>query len=270
MDIIRKGGSNIDGQAGDERGFTREEYYILEGVPLPLFLASKWYIPKKGTFHPQYPFYVAEDSKVTNNMELTRFDENGKRIGGRGITVSTYWRLLNMSDPTNNNDDLDKWAQGCYPWLLPVQDYKTGTVRLEESLDYLWRYGIFNPVTDIEDEEYLADPVKDKDVERWRKRKFENAAGTKLTGTKQRSITSASFYYFAYSTSFKEEYQGDYSGAVNDADIRIAGRDFKKGQDDRRPERRTALLGAHGRPAVALLEGRHDAPPRSKDLGKVL
>jgi hypothetical protein len=238
--IIHIGGEDLDGSWGESKTFVRENKYELVGVPLPVFLISP-VIPKKNTIHPKYPWCIAEDSRITKNIETP---------AGRGVTVATTYRVLNIVPNKNEEEDEEKDEEQTiarnYPWLLPAQDVKMEVVRLEESMDFLWRFGKWES-TDLHDSLNDLDIDTDKpentklnnwnynnrpDIleERWRQKPFETTAGTKLTGTKQRNIMAISFWYYALKSWYKDEYITEFTDTVNDDDIEIAGKKYKKGE----------------------------------------
>jgi hypothetical protein len=231
------GGQDMDGQWTEQKTFVRENYYELVGVPLPVFCVSSM-IPQKNSIHPKYPWCIAEDSRISKNIETPT---------GRGVTVSTTYRILQVVKNLDDDKSEEQTISKNYPWLLPAQDVKYEVVRLEESMDYLWRYGKWEETdlhdslndADINDSEISANQKDnnwnnyfrpDKQEERWRKKPFQTTAGTKLTGTKQRNILALSFWYFALAKWYKEEDIMKFSDTVNDQDIELIGKKYKKGQ----------------------------------------
>ena len=192
-------------------------------------------IPRRGSIHPVYPWCVAEDSRVTKNIELTSEKDC---LGGRGITISTVYRCLTLHEPRDeDNDDEDQFITKNYPWLLPAQDYKVFPIKLEESQNCLYRFGKWEP-TDMhdnlndagnDDNNWKNENREDRTVERCRKIPFETTAQTKLVGTKNRTILGVSFWYYILSDWFEKEFVLEFQESINQEEMEIAGETYEAG-----------------------------------------
>jgi len=220
--IIAKGGQDMDGTWGTTKTFTREFYFELINVPLPLFMMSS-FIPAYNSLHPYYPWALAKDSKCTKNIETDV---------GRGITISTNYQILKPAVPFNGiGFTLVDVIAGNMPFLLPAQDMSYEPVAVEETLDDLY--------LEKTDAEYDADVLDEIQkgvngrpqwVSRWKQLPFQTTAGTKLTGTRLRNILKMSFWYLANPLWFEEAYvETRYTGVVNHAPVTIAGKLFDTG-----------------------------------------
>jgi len=201
--IIARGGKDLDGSWGEGKTFVRETYYILENVPLPLFMISPL-IPVYNSFHPLYPFALAQDSKISCNI---------LKDGGQGITVSTTYKVLkpNVSLTGLSGWDVASVINNNLPHLLPAQDVKYTAVSVTETLYHLYQ-------------------LKDDKDDEWESVPFQTTAGTTLTGTTTRNISKMSFWYFVSPDLFDEEtLLTKYTGVVNDAPVTIAGRSCPTG-----------------------------------------
>jgi len=220
--ILVKGGQDMDGTWGTTKTFTREFYFELINVPLPLFMMSS-FIPAYNSLHPVYPWALAKDSKCTKNVETNV---------GRGVTISTNYQILKPAVPFNGvGFTLADVIAGNMPFLLPAQDVSYEPVAIEEPLDDLY--------VEKTDAEYDAEVLKEIQkgvlgrpdlVSRWKNRPFQTTAGTKLTGTRLRNILKMSFWYLANPLWFDEAtVETQYTGVVNHAPVTIAGKNFKTG-----------------------------------------
>jgi len=231
--IIVKGGKDIDGSWGSGKTFTREFYFELINVPVPVFMFSS-FIPAYNSLHPYYPFAVAKDSKVSNQAETPR---------GRVITLSTNYEVIRPRKPLNEiiKECIDKkidWtiddviaANG--PFQLPAQDVTYEPIVVEETLDNLY---VEKTAKELWNEEHVQDVPRDQ-IDRWKQIPFWTTAGTKLTGTRTRNILKMSFWYFADPRWFSEvdppldeaAIVTKYTGVVNDAPVVIDGRFYPTG-----------------------------------------
>ena len=208
--IIVKGGRDLDGAWGDRKTFVREFYFELVNVPIPLFQISP-FIPAYNSLHPDYPFAIAKDSKIVNNIETP---------AGRGITVSTNYEILKPAMPFTGLDDINLAALilGNMPFNLPAQDVEYEIVQVEETLDSLYKEFEIDEIGEINDR-----------IE-WRAMPFQTTAGTKLTGTRTRNLLKMSFWYLADPLWYSEaEFETEYTGVVNNSSTTIAGRFCPKG-----------------------------------------
>ena len=215
--IIVKGGQDMDGTWGTTKTFTREFYFVLINVPLPLFMMSS-FIPAYNSLHPLYPWAIAKDSKCTKNIETDV---------GRGITISTNYQILKPAVPFNgSNFTIADIIAGNMPFLLPAQDVSYEPVAVEEALDDLY----VEKTQDEIDKEALDLDVHPDKINRWKLVPFQTTAGTKLTGTRLRNILKMSFWYLANPLWFSEDFlETHYTGVVNHAPVTIAGRYYDTG-----------------------------------------
>jgi len=215
--ILVKGGQDMDGTWGATKTFTREFYFELINVPLPLFMMSS-FIPAYNSLHPYYPWALAKESKCTKNVETN---------AGRGITISTNYQILKPAVPFNGvGFTLADVIAGNMPFLLPAQDVSYEPVAIEEPLDDLY---VEKTQKEIEREALELDIDPDK-INRWKQVPFQTTAGTKLTGTRLRNILKRSFWYLADPLWFEESaVETQYTGVVNHAPVTIAGKNFKTG-----------------------------------------
>jgi len=140
--ILVKGGQDMDGTWGTTKTFTREFYFVLINVPLPLFMMSS-FIPAYNSLHPLYPWAIAKDSKCTKNIETDV---------GRGITISTNYQILKPAVPFNgSNFTIADIIAGNMPFLLPAQDVSYEPVAVEEPLDDLYVEKTQEPVGSFAD-----------------------------------------------------------------------------------------------------------------------
>jgi hypothetical protein len=220
--IIVRGGQDMDGTWGATKTFTREFYFVLVNVPLPLFMMSS-YIPAYNSLHPYYPWAIAKDSKCTKNIETDV---------GRGVTISTNYQILKPAIPFNGvGFTIADMIAGNLPFLLPAQDVSYETVAVEETLDNLY--------VEKSDEEYQKEVAeemakgaagKPELVNKWKMVPFQTTACTKLTGTRLRNLLKMSFWYLTDPLWFDEAaVETHYTGVVNHAPITIAGKNFKTG-----------------------------------------
>jgi hypothetical protein len=212
-----KGGQDMDGTWGVTKTFTRDFYFELIHVPLPLFMMSS-YIPAYNSLHPVYPWAIAKDSKCTKNIETQV---------GRGITISTNYQILKPAVPFNgvNFTLVDLIAENM-PWDLPAQDISYEPVAVEETLDDLY--------VEKTESEKQAERDHDDDgvlwMDNWKQVPFQTSSGTKLTGTTTRNIFKMSFWYFVNPAGFDEAVlQTQYTNTVNASDVTIAGRFCPRG-----------------------------------------
>ena len=217
-EIIVKGGQDLGGSWGGGKTFEREFYFELINVPIPIFMLSP-YIPAYNSFHPNYPFALAKDSRVTKNIET---------LYGRTITVTTTYQVLkpNVSLTGLSGLNIANVILENLPNLLPAQDVVYEPVTVEETLDYLY----VKKSDEEYNQEYQAEVAKadlgNPDlVSRWKEVPFRTTSGTKLTGTRNRNTLKMSFWYFVESASVDEaELVTRYTGVVNNGDVVIAGR----------------------------------------------
>jgi len=217
-EIIEKGGKDIDGVWGSSKTFTREVYFELINVPIPLFMISP-FIPAYNSLHPIYPFAIAKDSRISNNIETPL---------GRAVTISTNYQILKPAVPLMGLSGFDVAAiiNGNLPFLLPAQDVDYETVPVEETLDDLY---VEKTQKEIDDEILFTDETN-YTVNLWKQVPFQTTAGTKLTGTRIRNILKMSFWYLADPMWFDEaDIETTYTGVVNHAPVTIAGRYFPTG-----------------------------------------
>jgi len=243
--IIVLGGKDIDGSWGSGKTFTREFYFELINVPVPVFMLSS-FIPAYNSLHPYYPFAVAKDSRVSNQKETQT---------GRVITLSTNYEVIKPARPLNEimaeNPEwtIDDVLNMNLPLLLPAQDVSYEPIAVEETLDDLY---VKKTAKEIWDEEHVQDVPRDE-IDLWKQIPFRTTAGTKLTGTRTRNILKMSFWYFVDPVLFEEWFANwfeevsenvdeetdaeavietdieakieiAYTGVVNDAPVTIAGR----------------------------------------------
>ena len=216
--IIVKGGKDLDGAWGTSKTFVREFYFDLINVPIPLFMISS-FIPAYHSLHPVYPFVIAKDSKITNNVETPL---------GRAITVSTNYQILKPAVPINGRTGftMADVIAGNMPFLLPAQDVSYEPAAVEETLDDLY----VEKTTEEIGKEALQLEIPPDRINRWKQMPFRTTAGTKLTGTRIRNILKMSFWYLANPVWFEEaDLETTYTGVVNHAPVRIAGRLFPTG-----------------------------------------
>jgi len=215
--IIARGGQDMDGTWGTTKTFTREFYFVLINVPLPLFMMSS-FIPAYNSLHPYYPWAIAKDSKCTKNIETDV---------GRGITISTNYQILKPAVPFNGvGFTLADIIAGNMPFLLPAQDVSYEPVAVEEILDDLY---VEKTQDEIMQEALALDVLPDR-INRWKRVPFQTTAGTKLTGTRLRNILKMSFWYLADPLWFEESaVETQYTGVVNHAPVAIAGKFFGTG-----------------------------------------
>ena len=211
--IIEKGGKDIDGQWGEGKTFVRESYYLLEDVPLPLFMLSP-FIPVHNSFHPLYPFAIAKDSRISCNL---------LKNGGQGVTVSTTYQILkpNLSLMGLSGWNLKTVINYNLPHLLPAQDVKYTPMVVEETQNELYVEKTQEEILSEADELGILPSF----INTWKVMPFRTTAGTKLTGTITRNILKMSFWYFVPSLLFDEaELVTQYTGVVNSTPRMIAGR----------------------------------------------
>jgi len=199
-EIIVIGGQDLDGSWGTGKTFQRECVFELINVPLPMFMISP-FIPAYNSFHPDYPFALAKESKISKNIETSY---------GRTVTITTTYQVLK---PNKTLTGLSGWNIDAVifdnlPHLLPAQDVTYESVAVEETLDHLY----------VDEEE------------EWVEMPFQTTAGTKLTGTTTRNILKMKFWYFVETLLLDEsELVTQYTGVVNDDEIMIAGRNCPTG-----------------------------------------
>ena len=216
--IIVRGGKDLDGAWGTSKTFVREFYFDLINVPIPLFMISS-FIPAYNSLHPVYPFVIAKDSKITNNVETPL---------GRAITVSTNYQILKPAMPLTGLTGFAVAAviAGNMPFLLPAQDVSYEPAAVEETLDDLYIEKTAEEIL----RESLQLGIHPDLINRWKLTPFRTTAGTKLTGTRLRNILKMSFWYLADPAGFDEAgIETHYTGVVNHAPVRIAGRYFLTG-----------------------------------------
>jgi len=216
--IIVKGGQDMDGTWGASKTFTREFYFELINVPLPLFMMSS-FIPAYNSLHPYYPWALAKDSKCTKNIETAV---------GRGITISTNYQILKPAVPLNGiTFTMVDVIAGNMPFLLPAQDVSYEPVAVEETLDDLY---IEKTQKEIDREAAGQPNVQPEDIYPFKPAPFQTTAGTKLTGTRLRNILKMSFWYLADPAWFSEDFvETHYTGVVNHKPVMIAGRYYDTG-----------------------------------------
>jgi hypothetical protein len=215
--IVVKGGQDKDGTWGATKTFTREFYFELINVPLPLFMMSS-FIPAYNSLHPYYPWAIAKDSKCTKNVETNV---------GRGVTISTNYQILKPAVPFNGvGFTFADVIAGNMPFLLPAQDVSYEPVAVEEPLDDLYVEKTQSEIV----KEALALDVHPDLINRWKQVPFQTTANTKLTGTRLRNILKMSFWYLANPLWFDEAtVETQYTGVVNHAPVTIAGKFFGTG-----------------------------------------
>lgn len=193
--MIIKGGKDTSGSWGTSKTFVRELVVELYHVPIPMFLASPL-IPAYNSIHPIYPFAIAKDSRITNNIE--------SQDNRRTVTVETNYQILKLAFPLLGLSgwDVAAFINNNLPPLLPAQDVTYESVTVEEPLDYL----------------YVREDNEWEDVP------FQTTSGTKLTGTRLRNILKMSFWYFALPWIDEAALVTRYTGAINSENIIIAGR----------------------------------------------
>ena len=216
LNIILKGGQDLDGSWGTGKTFVREFYFELENVPLPLFMISP-FIPAYNSLHPVYPFVIAKDSRVTKNIETQT---------GMAVTISTTYQMLRPAMPLRglSGFDVASVIAGNMPHLLPAQDVSYEPVAVEETLNDLYVEKSWDER--VEEAANRLSPTSPHDIDPWKTIPFRTSAGTKLTGTTTRNILKMSFWYFVLPSPFFDEAElvTRYAGAINDAPVMIAGR----------------------------------------------
>lgn len=199
-----KGSEELGGAIGEnEITLRRKESWIVgEGANISDFLVSN-FPPKVGSRLKNKPWYAVKSAEVTKEIELPE--------GGKGVTL-----LITYSCPTGILEQRVQKHQlpdkDIFPWHLPLRNYKTAPVMLEQSMDHLWRL-------EGEGEDAYSVPTP-----------FRTSAGTELTGTRQRPLVQVSFEYDLYEKVFKEEYLSRFQNTINHAPITIAGRKYATGQ----------------------------------------
>lgn len=189
----------------EEVTFQRIDSWLLEKqnnddveISLSDFLLMRQ-CPRQGQYLVEKPWFTVKDVAVANEIE--------RGSGGRGITTTTTLACpRGLFDMREELEEL-KRNGGLFPWIMPLQNYKTSAVMIEESMDNLW---------DVQNGKLVLVP-------------FRTSAGDELTGTRQRPVLQISFDYNLHMSDFREEYLAQFQDVVNIEPVKIAGRQYRAG-----------------------------------------
>lgn len=185
---IRKG--TIDDQAS----FTEELQLVTDGESTILDCMKSNLVPKKGMYHIRDPRFRCKSVDLEEVLAPPG--------GGYLVNVTINWESL-THDVNAKDQEGNPITYETPPWLLPIENFTSGAVPLEETIKNA----------------YVEDGFLD-----YKSVPFCNTAGVPLNGTRNR-------YLFTFGFSYNVPYMSpagvfEYTGKINASGITVAGMYF--------------------------------------------